>query len=151
MNLTELNNRFPEGLDAVKYFEFLRWGLLIKCTYCNSSKINRRYSDYRFHCGECSKVFSVTSGTFLHGTRIPLKSWLYAFSIASNLKNEISIRQLQRDINVSYTTAWLMYKDIVALMKDEACENKESEEILEHLCKKVISSNMSPQQLNMAI
>jgi transposase-like protein len=138
MSITEIKIRFPENIDAMQYFEQLRWGEKIRCSYCSSDKVTARQNDNRFHCCKCKRTFSVTAGTFLHGSRIPLKSWIYAFAAVSNTINKFSVRQLQRDIQVSYTTAWLMYQDIKRLMTDELRENEAAGNLFEMLCKKAI-------------
>src|ERR1700739_1788425 len=110
MSTEEIKSRFSKDVEAFTYFESLRWGTKNNCAYCCSHKISARQMDNRFHCSSCRKTFSVTAGTFLHGSKIPLRGWLYAFASVSHTTGRFSIRQLQRDINVSYTTAWQMFQ-----------------------------------------
>lgn len=70
----------------------------------------------RFHCKNCRRSYSVTTKTKLHDTRLPLKTWLYSFSIVTDAKKGISALQLQRNIGVSYPTAHRMYMKIRDLM-----------------------------------
>lgn len=65
------------------------------------------------------KTFSVTVGTKLEGTKIPLKTWLYAFAIITDAKKGVSALQLQRNLGMSYPTAWAMYHKIRGLMTIE--------------------------------
>jgi transposase-like protein len=119
MNLIEISNRFPTELEAVKYFEQFRWGKKPACPYCGSMSIGDRNKDLRWHCKDCFKSFSVTTNTNLHNTRIPLKSWLFAFCLVSNAKKGLSAMQLQRDIHIHYESAWAMYHKIRDLMAIE--------------------------------
>jgi transposase-like protein len=119
MNLIEISNRFPNELDAVKYFEQFRWGKKPACPYCGSMSIGERNKDLRWHCKDCFKSFSVTTNTNLHNTRLPLKSWLYAFGVISDAKKGISAKQLERNLGVHYETAWTMYHKIRDLMSIE--------------------------------
>jgi transposase-like protein len=119
MNLIEISNNFPTELEAVKYFERFRWGKKPACPYCGSLSIGERNKDLRFHCKDCFKSFSVTTNTNLHNTRLPLKSWLYAFAVVSDAKKGISAKQLERNLGICYETAWTMYHKIRDLMAIE--------------------------------
>jgi transposase-like protein len=138
MSIEEIKSRFPGDVEATTYFENIRWGNKQRCAYCDSDKISSRQADNRFHCSSCRRTFSVTAGTSLHGSKIPLRGWLYAFGSLSGTTGKFSIKQLQRDINVSYTTAWQMYQDLKSLLP------KEDEKVLpanmfEYLCNKAIA------------
>jgi transposase-like protein len=141
MSIEEIKNKFPGDAEALAYFEMLRWGAKNKCAYCQSEKISARQIDNRYHCSSCRKTFSVTAGTFLHGSKIPLKSWLYAFAAVSSSTGRFSIKQLQRDIRVSYTTAWQMYQDIKKLLPNNEIEKILANDKFEYLCKKAILVN----------
>lgn len=51
---------------------------------------------------------SLTAGTVLQGTRIPLRKWFLAIFFVARHKQGISALQLQRDPAGSYQTAWTM-------------------------------------------
>lgn len=121
MNIIEITNLFPDELSAIKHFEKVRWGRKPKCAYCGSTNIGQRNSDNRFRCKDCANTFSVTTNTNLHNTRLPLKTWLYAFAIVTDAKKGVSAKQLERNIGVHYETAWAMGHKIRSLM---AIENK---------------------------
>jgi len=119
MNLIEITNRFPTELDAIKHFEKVRWKKKPKCSYCSSDNIGGRNKDGRFHCKNCNKTFSVTTGTNIHNTRLQLKIWLFAFGVISDAKKGISAKQLERNLGIHYETAWVMYHKIRELMSIE--------------------------------
>jgi len=116
MNLIEITNKFPTELDAIQHFEQVRWKSKIECPYCASKSKGKRNKDYRFHCKECKKSFSVTTRTNLHNTRLPLRTWIIAFAIITDAKKGISAKQLERNLGVHYETAWTMYMKIRDLM-----------------------------------
>jgi transposase-like protein len=124
MNLIELTEKFPSELEAIQHFEKARWGKKPKCPYCDSLKVWKRSSDMRFLCKKCKNSFSVTVNTQLHNTRLPLKTWLFAFSIVSDAKKGVSALQLQRNLSISYPTAWAMGHKMRALMIIENDEIK---------------------------
>lgn len=126
MNLIELSEKFPTEIDCIIYAEKIRFGKTVKCCYCNSTNLSERRKDYRHKCKDCNKSTSVTVGTNLEGTHVPLKTWFYAVSIITDAKKGLSALQLQRNIDVSYPTAFKLYHKIRALMM---LENKELPEL----------------------
>ncbi len=131
MNLIEISNRFPTELDCIIYAEQVRFGKKAKCAYCNSPLLSNRRVDYRHKCLSCNKSTSVTVNTHLHNTRIELKTWFYAISVLTDAKKGMSALQLQRNINVSYPTAFSMYHKLRSLMMQENKGVDELEGIVE--------------------
>ena len=130
MNLLEISNKYPNEINCVELFEKARWSDKVICPFCNSDKIGNRNKDMRFHCKSCNKSFSVTTRTQIHNTRLPLKTWLFAFCEISNAKKGISALQLKRSIGVSYETAWVMNRKIRNLLN---AENKDLDNMFESL------------------
>ncbi len=108
MNIIEITEKFPTELEAVKYFESIRFGKKPKCAYCNSTKLSKRTADMRFKCYDCKNTSFVTVNTHLHSTNMDLKKWMFAFSMITNAKKGLSAKQLQRNLNISYPTAFNM-------------------------------------------
>ncbi|MFA6572507.1 MAG: IS1595 family transposase [Bacteroidota bacterium] len=119
MNLIEIAENLPNEIDCIQHFERVRWNKQVICPYCGSIKMGERNKDFRFHCKSCQKSFSVTTGTQLHNTRLPLKRWLYAFSVVSDAKKGLSAMQLQRNLGIHYETSWVMYHKIRDIMSIE--------------------------------
>jgi transposase-like protein len=118
MNIVEISNKFPTELTAIEFFEKLRWKANPKCAYCNSTNISNRNKDFRYNCLNCKKTFSVTVNTNLHNTRLPLKTWLYAIALITDAKKGLSAKQLERNLGISYETAWTMYMKLRTLMAE---------------------------------
>ena len=51
-------------------------------------------------------MFSVTSGTVMEATKLPLRKWMIAYHFIGASKQGISSLQLARMLRVSYETAW---------------------------------------------
>nr|MDQ2879101.1 transposase [Pseudomonadota bacterium] len=47
-----------------------------------------------YKCNECAKPFSVTVGTIMEDSKIPLNKWLMAFALLNGSKKGISAHQL---------------------------------------------------------
>ena len=118
MNIVEITNRFPTELSCIEYAEKIRFGDKPRCPYCNSKVLSKRQEDNRFRCYTCQKSVSVRINTFFQDSKLPLKTWFYAFAIISDAKKGLSAMQLQRNLGVHYETAWNMYHKIRGLMAD---------------------------------
>lgn len=116
MTIVEISNNFPSELHAVQFFEKVRWGKKPKCAYCHSDKLGARNQDHRFACKNCGKTSSVTTGTYLHNTRLPLKTWMFGFAVVADAKKGLSSKQLERNLGIHYETAYNMYMKIRELM-----------------------------------
>lgn len=116
MTIVEISNKFPTELHAIEHFEIIRWGKKPKCAYCKSPNLGLRNKDHRYACKDCSKTSSVTTGTHLHNTRLPLKTWMFAFAVITDAKKGISAKQLERNLGVNYETAYNMYMKIRQFM-----------------------------------
>ncbi len=122
MDLYEIIKKFPTDASAYDFFEKIRWKGSIKCGHCKSVKVTGRYDNFTYHCSNCRNRFSVTTNTHLHNTRIPLTKWLIAFAVVSDAKKGLSALQLQRNIGVSYETAFNMAHKIRDMMAEEKIE-----------------------------
>ncbi len=119
MNLIEIAEKFPTDFDSIRFFEKFRWRKGVVCPHCDSPLVSPRQADYRFKCRECRRSFSVTTNTYLHQTHIPLRTWMFAFSVISDAKKGLSSLQLQRNLGISYQTAFDMAHTIRDIMSEE--------------------------------
>jgi len=60
-----------------------------------------------------------TANTIFHGTRTSLTDWFYSMFLIAQSKNGVSSMELQRQIGVTYKTAWRINQKIRELMKQE--------------------------------
>jgi len=120
MNLVEIFEKFPTQDDCRKHLEKVRWANGPICPYCFSNiKIAKQENENRYHCNNCKTGFSVTVNTIFHNTKVPLQKWFLAISLILNAKKGISAKQLQRDLKVTYKTAWYMAMRIRRAMIDQ--------------------------------
>lgn len=119
MNIIEVFKKYPSQADCIRHLEKARWPNKPICTYCGSDKTTKRNSDFRHQCNACNKSFSVTVGTILHDTRMPLQKWFLAISLVLNAKKGISSRQLARDLDLPVKTAWSVAHRIRKAMNDD--------------------------------
>jgi transposase-like protein len=65
------------------------------------------------------KQIHPVKGTIFEKSSTPLTLWFYAIYLFSVSKNGVSGKELQRQLGVTYKTAWRMAKQIRALMKHD--------------------------------
>jgi len=61
-----------------------------------------------YYCHECKGQFTVTVGTVLERSKIPLTKWLMAAHMFNSGKNGVSAHEIHRTLKVTYKTAWFM-------------------------------------------
>lgn len=127
MNLVEFTRCFAEESACEEHLIALRWKEGFHCPKCNCTEAmlvhakHRRDADNRkplFECKQCHRQTSVTSGTIFHKTKVPLTIWFLALYLVANDKRGVSAKTLERNLGVSYPTAWLMLKKIRKAMAD---------------------------------
>jgi hypothetical protein len=70
------------------------------------------------------RSFAITAGTFMERSHLPLLTWFRAITAIWN-KPELSIKELQRQIGITYKTAWSINHRIRDAIR--ACNGKPEE------------------------
>jgi transposase-like protein len=60
-------------------------------------------------CKDCRKPFSVTVGTVMERSHIPLSKWVMAAHLMAASKKGMSAHQLHRMLDTSYEAAWFLF------------------------------------------
>lgn len=106
---------FSTEAKCGEYLANLRWPDGFVCPECGSRHACL-LSNGRYQCAECRHQISVTAGTVLHRTHMPLTKWFLAFYFVSQDKRGISAVALMSMLGTTYKTAWYMLKRIRAAM-----------------------------------
>jgi len=117
MNLSQLVKRFSDEESARAYLEHLRWPNGPVCPRCGADKpykLTSRPTAKKpvrsgvYKCRGCRKPFSVTVGTIMERSHIPLSTWLLGFHLMSSSKKGFSAHQMHREFGLDYKSAWFM-------------------------------------------
>lgn len=112
-SLIEFQERFRTDLACERYLFSWRWPQGFCCRRCHGTQARRLRTRPVYQCCRCRRQTSVTAGTVLHGTKVPLRKWFWAIFLVARHKKSISALQLQRDLAIgSYRTAWFMLQRI---------------------------------------
>lgn len=106
-SLHDLHKAFPTEKSCIRYLEHKLWPKGVVSPYDPTSKVYKR-GDGLYRCKNTGKNFNVLIGTFMEGTKLPLRKWFQAIYQITNNKKGISATQLAKDIHVTLKTAWFL-------------------------------------------
>ena len=109
-SLTEFQRQFPDDNACAAWLVAARWPSGFRCPACGGAKAwPHGGKAFAFECAACGKQTSVTAGTILHGSKLPLIVWFWAVYLMATHSNGISALQLQKQLGLgSYKSAWLL-------------------------------------------
>jgi len=110
-NLLELIKSMPDEQTCRNYVAEQRWGAgRVVCPYCNNEKAYVIEGGKRYKCTDktCHKKFSVTVGTFMEASNIPLTKWLAGIYLVTSSKKGISSYTLGRQLGIAQKNSWFM-------------------------------------------
>ena len=109
MDLLKLMEDFDTDEECRTYLASLRWPGGVACIRCGACKgISTAKARKQYECESCGYHFSVTAGTAMHDTHLPLSKWMLATFIMCESRKGVSANQLKRMLKVSYKTAWYL-------------------------------------------
>lgn len=128
--IQDFQKRFSDDNMCLAYLFELCCKNFKTCPSCNKSfKYHRRAGKKDYVCQSCGHQISPTANTIFHKSSTSLKSWFYAIYLFSVSKNGVSAKELQRQLGVTYKTAWRMANKIRTLFDDK--DIKQLEDIIE--------------------
>lgn len=125
MNFIDFQKQFSTEKDIINHFIKIRYGSeQAACNHCGSLKVHQRPTRLRiFQCNDCHNDFSIFKGTIFEQSTTPLVKWFYTIHLFLNAKKGVSGLQLQRELGVTYKTAWRMLKQIRLAMNVDDLKN----------------------------
>ena len=120
MSRAAFEARFPDEAACGRHLLERRWPDGFVCPRCQGTK-GWRLGAARptFQCAGCGKQTSVTAGTVMHRSHLPLRTWFLAVHIVTSHSNGISALQLQAQLGLgSYETAWFLLQRLRLAMVD---------------------------------
>src|SRR6185295_8718709 len=122
--------------DAYRLLEEVRWAGRPVCPHCASvrphyfltpragaGRASRRgkVTERRvWKCADCRRQFSALTGTVMHGSKIPVKTWLLVITEMCAAPGGVSARDVQRRHNLTPQTALHMLQRLAdAMVRDD--------------------------------
>ena len=122
-SLLAFQHMFPDDDACAAWLIEMRWPDGFVCPACGHEKgWALRRKAHTFECAGCRRQTSVTAGTILHASKLPLTVWFWAAYLMATHSNGISALQLQKQLGIgSYRSAWLLAHKLRASMVDPEC------------------------------
>jgi transposase len=114
--LMEFMRDYPDDDACLEWLWRERYsedGLHAHCPRCDRVTRFKRYDlDERkqaWTCTSCTKRLYPTAGTIFHKSSTSLHLWFFAIYLITSTRCGVSAKQLERELGVTYKTAWRMF------------------------------------------
>lgn len=129
--ILDLRTEFPDDVACLRYLMESRWP---DCRLdCDKCKVERKHYPVSgrtaFACEICGNHVYPLVGTIFEKSSTSLTLWFHAMFLMGSSRCGVSAKQLQREIGVTYKTAWRMMKQIRTLMTEDLFLDKGSVEM----------------------
>ena len=116
-SIMEFEKEFPDDAACLDYLVARFYPEGISCPTCERvTKHHRIKARPAFSCQVCGHLEYPMVGTIFEGSATSLRLWFYAMYLMASTRCGISAKQLERELGVTYKTAWRMFKQIRSLM-----------------------------------
>jgi hypothetical protein len=119
-SLPEFQKVFPDDAACAKYLEAVRWPGGFTCPRCGHVEEPYRFatrSSTVLRCRQCKVNTSLTAGTVMQSTHMPLLTWFWGAYLMTTQTPGQSALQFQRQLGIScYETAFMMLQKLRAGM-----------------------------------
>ena len=115
-SLVEFMADFPDDDACLTWLWNTRYNLDDDHAHCERCEEVRQFRRYRtkqqrqsWTCKACGLHVHPTAGTIFHKSSTSLHLWFYAMYLMTSTRCGISAKQLERELGVTYKTAWRMF------------------------------------------
>jgi transposase len=118
--IQEFNRNYPDEDACLERLRKRHYPDGSTCEKCRrETKYHRDAGRRSYSCQFCGHHVHPTSGTIFHKSRTPLRLWFYAIFKMASTRCGISVKQLERELGVTYKTAWRMFHQIRKMLTDD--------------------------------
>lgn len=118
-SVREFFERFPTEEACLDHLMAIRYGTRHLCAACGKESTFHRLADRpAYTCAHCGANVHPMAGTIFQDTRTPLRMWFYAIYLFVTTRHGVSGKELQRQLGVTYKTAYRIGMQIRKLMDD---------------------------------
>jgi transposase-like protein/predicted RNA-binding Zn-ribbon protein involved in translation (DUF1610 family) len=111
--LRQFQARFPTEDSCLDHLFQVRYGTDFNCPKCGRpAKYSRVKSRRAYQCNWCANQLYPTAGTPFDRTRTSLRDWFYVMFLFTTTRNGVAAKRVEREIGVTYKTAWRMCHEI---------------------------------------
>lgn len=111
--VTDFFKRFPDDDACLDHLMTIRYGFEIDCPKCGKhGKFSKIKKMPAYQCAWCGHHIHPMAGTPFERSRTPLQKWFYAMYLFTTSRHGVPAKELQRQLGVTYKTAWRMGHEI---------------------------------------
>ena len=126
MSIPDFLRSFGTEAQCAEAIKAVRWPEGFRCPRCASSDhyVVGHGARKLFQCNGCRHHSSLTAGSLMAHTKLPLTTWFLAIYLISQAKTGLSALALKRQLGVSYPTRVRHQNaDFAFLVKPLPCES----------------------------
>jgi transposase len=116
LSVVEFWREYPDDaacLDKLWRERYAPDGHNAHCPVCEKErKFHRTKTRASYTCDSCGKHLHPMKGTIFEKSTTSLQLWFYAMFLMASTRCGISAKQLERELGVTYKTAWRMFNKI---------------------------------------
>ncbi len=117
--IAQFFKQFPDDETCLEHLFRVRFGDDYACPKCEKdTNWYRIQAERAYSCQWCGHHLHPTVGTPFEKTRTPLQLWFYAIYLFTTTRNGVAAKELERQLGVTYKTAWRMAAKIREHMAD---------------------------------
>jgi transposase len=113
LSLMEFMREYPDDAACLDWLWRARLSPDGEHAHCPECKTERRFHRVKgrpaYDCDRCGHHLHPTAGTIFHKSSTSLHLWFYAMWLMTSTRCGISAKQLERELGVTYKTAWRMF------------------------------------------
>jgi transposase-like protein len=117
-SISDFNNLYPDNDSCLEKIKRIKFPKGIQCVSCKKVTLHYKVKNRpAYTCKRCrNQIFPLTD-TLFEKSATPLRLWFYVMYLMAKTRGDISAKQIQREIGVTYKTAWRMRSLIYKLME----------------------------------
>ncbi len=128
--IRDFDKDFPDDDACLEWLRNNRWLEGIFCEKCQKiTKHHRIAKRPAYACDFCGNHVYPMAGTIFEKSSTPLRYWFHAMFLMASTRCGISAKQLQRELGVTYKTAWRMFKQVRSMLAEDVVLEGSSVEV----------------------
>ena len=117
--VTDFFRQFPTDDACLEHLWNIRFGDEVECEKCGKvGKFYRLRKEPAYSCPRCGHHIHPMVGTPFAKSRTPLQKWFYAMYMFTTTRHGVAAKELQRQLGVTYKTAWRMGHELRKFMAE---------------------------------
>lgn len=119
--IKDFNAQFPNDDACLAHLMEQRFpGNVVYCEKCKKERKHYKLAGRPvYSCDHCRSQISPMAGTIFEHSSTSLRLWYYAMYLMASTRCGISAKQIQRELGVTYKTAWRMFRQIRSLLSED--------------------------------